>query len=88
MNLPQSLIPQGPAPLLHVYENHPLPLSLPLDGGGKGGGDFHPSLCSTRAWGLLWTAVNDHWVKSFEERYGKNHRPEKRYGNKANPRNA
>ena len=26
---------------------------LPLDGGGRGGGDFHPSLCPTRAWGLF-----------------------------------
>jgi hypothetical protein len=26
---------------------------LTLDGGGTGGGDFHPSLCPTRAWGLV-----------------------------------
>ena len=26
--------------------------SLPLDGGGRGGGDFHASLCPIRAWGL------------------------------------
>ncbi|MDP2720068.1 MAG: hypothetical protein Q8P44_09665, partial [Dehalococcoidia bacterium] len=36
-----------------LYENAPLPVSLPLDGGGRGGGDFHASLCPTRAWGLF-----------------------------------
>ena len=38
---------------LTLYENTPLPLSLPLDGGGRGGGDFHSSLCPTRAWWSL-----------------------------------
>ena len=28
----------------YLYENAPLPVSLPLGGGGRGGGDFHPSL--------------------------------------------
>src|SRR3990172_5932877 len=36
-----------------LYENPTLPVSLPLDGGGRGGGDFHPSLCPLRAWELL-----------------------------------
>src|SRR3990170_3294204 len=35
-----------------VYMKMPPPLPPPR-GGGRGGGDFHPSLCPTRAWGFL-----------------------------------
>jgi len=31
--------------------------SLPLDGGGRGGGDFHLSLCPARAWLLVVTTI-------------------------------
>ena len=30
----------------------PLAFTPPHDGGGRGGGDFHPSLCPIWAWGL------------------------------------
>ena len=45
--------------ITRLYENAPLPVSLPLDGGGRGGGDFHPSLCPPRAWELyILAAIN------------------------------
>jgi len=31
--------------------------SLPLDGGGRGGGDLHPLLRSIRTWPFIWKCI-------------------------------
>ena len=36
-----------------LYENPPFPVSLPIYGGGRGGGEFHALLSPLRAWVLF-----------------------------------